>query len=165
MRTVIRSCLSHERSRCSLLRRAEPQPLSTFIMSPAEVGLGRKPHKRGARLSQTPCCSCSCCDLWGARLALQPRKLWLVGGCRDRPQRALLLTCPNVKNFFFYIKETQAKNKKKKHMKRNRSRKMGKKNLVNFFSKKKHLLSRNFFNKKKKKKRGLQGVPPRRLIF
>ena len=28
-----------------------------------------------------------------ARLTLQTRKLWLVGGCRDRPSRALPLTC------------------------------------------------------------------------
>ena len=54
MRTVIRSCLSHERSRRSFLRRAEPLPLSTFILSPAEVGLERKPHKKRARLNQTP---------------------------------------------------------------------------------------------------------------
>ena len=33
-----------------------------------------------------------------ARLTLQTRKLWLVGWCRDRPSRALPLTCPNVKN-------------------------------------------------------------------
>ena len=32
-----------------------------------------------------------------ARLTLQTRILWLVGRCRDRPSRALLLTCPNVK--------------------------------------------------------------------
>ena len=34
-----------------------------------------------------------------ARLTLQTRTLWLVGGCRDRPSRALPLTCPNVQTF------------------------------------------------------------------
>ena len=34
-----------------------------------------------------------------ARFTLQTRKLWLVGGCRDRTSRVLPLTCPNVKNF------------------------------------------------------------------
>ena len=33
-----------------------------------------------------------------ARSTLQIRKLWLVGGCRDRPSRALPLTSPNVNN-------------------------------------------------------------------
>ena len=33
------------------------------------------------------------CDLSGRKINLQTRKLW----CRDRPSRALLLTCPNVK--------------------------------------------------------------------
>ena len=47
MRTVIRLCLSHERSWRSLLRRAEPLSLSTFIMSPDEVGLERKPQESG----------------------------------------------------------------------------------------------------------------------
>ena len=32
------------------------------------------------------------CDLKGARLNFQTRKLWLVGRCRDRPSRALPLT-------------------------------------------------------------------------
>ena len=34
-----------------------------------------------------------------ARLTVQTRTLWLVGGCRDRPSRALPLTCPNVQTF------------------------------------------------------------------
>ena len=42
----------------------------------------------------------------------------LVGGCRDRPSRALPLTCPNVKNLTKKNKETKAKTKQEK-MKRN----------------------------------------------
>ena len=48
-----------------------------------------------------------------ARLTLQTRKLWLVGWlvgrCRDRPSRALPLTCPNVKN----LRKKQKKRNKK----------------------------------------------------
>ena len=44
----------------------------------------------------------------------------LVGRCRDRPSRALPLTCPNVKNFFKkYEKIKKKKRKKKNEKKRN----------------------------------------------
>ena len=39
---------------------------------------------------------------------------WLVGGCRDRPSRALPLTCPNVKNSKNEEKRQKKKEKKKK---------------------------------------------------
>ena len=53
-----------------------------------------------------------------ARSTLNSRKLCLVG-CRDRPWRALPLTCPNVKNL-----------KEKQKMKRNESKKKCKETQV-----------------------------------
>ena len=61
----------------------------------------------------------NCCDLQ-SRKANFPNFTnfgWLVGRCRDRPSRALSLTCTNVKTFFFKKKkeiEPQAKKKKRK---------------------------------------------------
>ena len=37
-----------------------------------------------------------------ARLPLQTRKCWRVGGCRDRQSRALPLTCPNCCEWTFH---------------------------------------------------------------
>ena len=66
-----------------------------------------------------------------ARLALQTPKLWLV--CRDRPRRALLLTCPNVKNL--KKKKRNESKKKQKHEKKNKKKKQKEKRF--FFLKKK----------------------------
>ena len=49
-----------------------------------------------------------------AGFTLPTPKLWLVGRCRDRPSRALPLTCPNVKNFFFFKKKQKIKERKKR---------------------------------------------------
>ena len=58
----------------------------------------------------------------------------LVGRCRDRPQRALPLTCPNVKNFFLQ----KIKKISKMKMRRNARKIKKKKNeKMKFFLKKK----------------------------
>ena len=38
------------------------------------------------------------CDLQGRKNNCASSKTLVGGGCRDRPSRSLLLTCPNVKN-------------------------------------------------------------------
>ena len=43
----------------------------------------------------------------------------LVGRCRDRPKRALLLTCPNVKNL---EKQNKKENEKKRKQKQKKTR-------------------------------------------
>ena len=60
-----------------------------------------------------------CCNLQGRKINFTNTKT-LVGWCRDRPWRALLLTCPNVKNLQkIKTKQNEKKRKgEKKEMKK-----------------------------------------------